>query len=248
MKELDVLVVGAADSLEAFGAARLGAQVSLVSHFAHESDLQRKVARLKDEGIHMFDDESAPGELVKAARVALLSMAAPLPTISSVLTIAAQNKTTTILDGVPESGLPDGLFDKIDLLRPLGVHAKSRVEAVELAQNFLKRGVKAVLLEVVGEGHLIVTSQNRELWLPWFENHPGSQPQEVHDVMFAALAVALAEGHNLFRAALFANAAATLGARRVAGVAGLPGRDEVLELLNAHNFGPMHDLTADSAA
>jgi ribokinase len=131
----------------------------------------------------------------------------------------------------------------VDVIRPnaaeaetlTGITVSDRESAREAAHVLLGRGVRAVAVQA-GEGGNLLVWQQGERWLPKL---PVSTVDATGagDAFAAALAVCLAEGASLEEAGTFANAAAALATMALGAQAGLPRREQVLQLLQQQKDG-----------
>lgn len=159
------------------------------------------------------------------AQAVVLSLEVPLPTVLRAAELAAHHGVPVILNPAPAATLPRALLEKVTYLTP------NESEAQLLGGDsaaLLACGVGAVITTLGASGAHVVAAGYEER-LPAY---PVTAVDTVAagDCFTAALAVALAEGHSLRQAVLFASAAAALKVTRKGAQAGLPSREEVEQL------------------
>jgi ribokinase len=180
-------------------------------------------------------DVEAMRKWFRGASVAMFQLENPLPTIAAALALARQEGVTTILDPAPAQKLPTGFLSFVDILTPnenealklLGRPGDSVTiaEAPEIAASLLELGPRTVILKLGPEGCFIKHPD-------WEEHVPGFPVKPLDttaagDTFNAGLAVALAQGAPLSRAAVFANAAAAISVTRAGAQPSAPARQEV---------------------
>lgn len=182
-------------------------------------------------------EQAAP--TVEAARVLLTQLEVPLESVNAAVRLGHRAQAQILLDPAPPTNLPDDFLRMVDVVKPnageaeslTGVRVQDRNSARRAAQQLLDRGLKAVAIQAGDEGDVLVWREG-ERWLPRLPVE-SVDATGAGDAFAAALAVALAEGHSLAEAGVFANAAAALTTIRLGAQAALPRRQEV-EALLAH--------------
>jgi len=185
------------------------------------------------------DDVRAAADALRSARVVLLQLGVPLPTVAEAIRIGRSAGARIVLDPGPPAPLPDDLLSQIDLIRPncseahalTGVVVLDRDSARAAALALLRRGAGAVAVQA-GDGGDLLSWRDGELWLPRFEV-PRLDATGAGDAFASAFAVALAEGRSLAEAGPFASAAAALATTVLGAQASLPRRAAVLALLES---------------
>ncbi len=135
-------------------------------------------------------------------------------------------------------GPADALLRHVSVLTPNETEAErltgirvANLKTAELsARTLLKRGVKAVILTLGSNGAWIATHESQQ-------HVPGFKVKAVDttaagDTFTGALAVALAEGQPLLRAARFANAAAALSVTKRGAQDSVPRLRDIHRLLH----------------
>jgi ribokinase len=182
-------------------------------------------------------DVEAALDTMSDARMVLLQLELPLPTVQAAARAAHARGLQVLLDPAPAQPLPGELLQDVDILLPnqgeAGLLARlpvvSLVEARDAARRLLTRGPRTVLIKLGADGVLIVDAAG--------DRHvAGHRVATVDttaagDCLAGALAVALIEGQPLDRAVAFANAAAALSTTRPGAQDSMPSRPEVDALL-----------------
>jgi ribokinase len=196
------------------------------------------------------EDVRAAAEAIRAARVVLVTLEAPLDAVGEALRLAADGGARIVLDPAPPAPLPDELLRLVDVIRPdaaeaetlTGIRPRDRATARAAAERLVARGAGAAAVQAGDAGDLLVwrepadgppgggTGALRERWLPRLPV-AGVDATGAGDAFAAGLAVALAEGRPLEAAGALANAAAALATTELGAQAGLPRRAAVEALL-----------------
>jgi ribokinase len=184
-------------------------------------------------------DAERAGAPLRAARVALFQLEAPVETVMAAARIARGAGARVVLDPAPAVPLPDELLRMVDVIRPnageakvlTGVKVTGRASARRAAECLLARGAAAACVQA-GEGGDLLVWRDGEEWLPWYRVE-SVDSTGAGDAFAAALSVMLAEGRPLEVAARFASAAAALTTTKLGAQDALPSRQAVLVLLQA---------------
>jgi ribokinase len=182
-------------------------------------------------------DIAAAGEVIANARVLLVQLEVPVETVGTAVRLARASGARVVLDAAPPRPLPEELLQDVHVLRSNSVEAEALTgieivdgaSARQAAANLMRRGVQAAIIGAPG-GNLLLSAE----WELWFPHYPVQTVDTTGsgDAFSAALAVCLSRGDDLPRAARFASAAAALKATRLGPQAGLPRREEVLQMLS----------------
>jgi ribokinase len=183
------------------------------------------------------DDVRGAAAAIRAARVLLVQLEAPLECVLEAARIAREAGAPIVLDPAPAIPLPDELLRLVSVVRPnareagvlTGVEVRDVATAREAAWSLLARGVGAIVVQAGEEGNLLVDREG-ELFLPELAVHTVDSTG-AGDALAAALATLIAEGRPLSVAARFANAAAAHATTVLGAQAGLPRRSDVEALL-----------------
>jgi ribokinase len=178
-------------------------------------------------------DVEASLESMPDARMVLLQLELPLPTVQAAARTAHARGLQVMLDPAPAQPLPRELLQDVDILLPnqgeagllAGLPVVSLVEARDAARRLLTHGPRTVLIKLGADGVLIVDAAG--------DRHIAGRrvvavdTTAAGDCLAGALAVALIEGQPLDRAVAFANAAAALSTTRPGAQDSMPSRAEV---------------------
>ncbi|MFI1292902.1 ribokinase [Streptomyces sp. NPDC020792] len=261
---------GGKGSNQAIAAARLGAEVSLLTAVG-DDDFGRSARELwQREGVgaeHVLTAEAptmvgfilvepsgenriaiAPGALdeldaaavapfraeIASADILVVSMEIPEEAVVAALRLGRETGTPTLLNPAPARPLPDECWPLIDVITPnqteapvlLGLDEGHGLGDGELVRALRERTGGAAVLTRGGEGALIAQASG----VTAVPAHPAPAVVDTTgagDSFTAALAVALAEGQPLERAAGFAAAAGAHTVTIAGVVPALPTRDQL---------------------
>lgn len=184
------------------------------------------------------DDLLTHEDLFRQARVLVLQLELPVPTVQAAIALGHRHGCKIILDPAPATThLPDELF-AVDVISPNVTEAdaitgrKTTEERIDkiVAMDLIARGAKAAVLKLGSKGSLVVSSDGHFYTVGSY-SVPVVDTTAAGDAFTAALAVALAQGKNLHEAARFANAAGALACTRIGAPSAMPTADEVRILM-----------------
>lgn len=175
--------------------------------------------------------------VIESARILLTQLEVPLEPVRLAARLAHQAGAKVVLDPSPPIPLPDEFLGMVSLIKPnareaealTGIQVHDRESARNAAKRLLERGVGAVSVQAGEAGNLIVTSQD-EYWFPKIPVH-SVDATGAGDAFAATLAVGLLEERPWSEIGAWASAAAALKTTKLGAQAGLPTREQVLELL-----------------
>jgi ribokinase len=187
-------------------------------------------ANITDADIEMASDQ------IRNADFLLLQLEINLDALEKVISIAHESSTKVILNTAPAQALPDALFQKIDIVTPneseasvlTGINVVNYEDARKAAGEFLKKGVKGVVITMGSHGAYVTDGNSEEIIEPI--------PVDVIDTTGAGDAfnggfvMALAEGKDIFEAARYGNAAGALAVTKAGTAPAMPYRRELLAL------------------
>ena len=185
-------------------------------------------------------DVTPAAPAIGAAKVLLIALETPTPSVTEAIRLAREGGTHIILDPARPAALPRELEEQlrhVHIIKPnaseaqalTGLDVHDRASARRAAEQLLRRGVGAVAIQAGDEGDLLVWVDG-EQWLPRLPV-ASVDATGAGDAFAAALGVMMAEGRPLAEAGLFANAAAALTTTKLGAQAALPRRAEVEALL-----------------
>lgn len=144
-----------------------------------------------------------------------------------------------IFDPAPAQGINGEIFQYVDYLTPneKEIEALSKeffgefLSIEKVAENFLKLGVKNVIVKLGDKGALLV-NKNGEKHFPAFRVK-AVDTTAAGDVFNGAFAVALSEGKQPEEAVVFGMAAAAISVTKVGAQSSVPSREEIDKFLGA---------------
>ena len=181
------------------------------------------------------EDVEASRDHFEGARLVLLQLENPLPTIVAAARAARRAGARVILDPAPAQSLPDELLRLTDVLTPNETEAAilaglppGRVDvphAMAIAHSLKERGAATVIVKLGDQGCVLIDEGVAD-------HFPAPRVEAVDttaagDVFNAALAVGLSEGMDLGVACRFANRAAAVSVSRMGTQVAAPTREEV---------------------
>jgi ribokinase len=174
--------------------------------------------------------------LIARADVLLMQFESAVECVVEAAAIARKHEVKVVLDPAPPTKFPRELLKLIYAIRPnsaeaeflTGVKVKDRASARRAAQVLLKRGVQIAAIQAGEEGDLVVSRD--EEFLVRRVKVKAVDATGAGDAFAAGLAVAIAEGMPLAKAAHFANVTAALSTTKFGAQAGMPKRREVEQL------------------
>lgn len=181
-------------------------------------------------------DVEAALPAIETAHCVIIQLEIPLETVAHAIALAHRSGVRVILNPAPvrhTHPLPTALLSEVDVLIPneheaanlLGYASSEGLEMEALARQLLALGPKQIVITLGGEGCLLASANGIQR-LPAVPVVP-VDTTAAGDCFTGALAVGLAEGHDLEFAALFACRAAALSVTRSGAQPSLPTRDEL---------------------
>jgi len=164
----------------------------------------------------------------------------PAKTVELAAELANGFKVPFILDPAPAQKLSAELLEMVDVLTPNETEAQILTDIVvtdedspsgvtktahTAAENLLSSGVKAVILTMGAKGFLLATKNQTE-FVPAIKVD-AVDATAAGDAFTGALAFGLAQGQELFEAALFANCVAALSVTKMGAQSSMPTKQEV---------------------
>lgn len=169
---------------------------------------------------------------IPEARVLLIQLEVPLPSVIAVAEQAKRRGMTTILNPAPAALLPDELVRLCDVIVP----NEHEVELIGGVDALLERGVRSVVVTLGGAGVSVTQSdapdQERSWVQPAFDVDP-IDTTGAGDAFCGALAARLASGDDLRDAVRWAAAAGALATTTAGAVPSLPHASETTRLLGS---------------
>ena len=176
--------------------------------------------------------------LLPQAKVVLLELGIPIPTVLEALRQAKQHNCQVVLDPAPaQSRLPEELYSLVDIITPNEIEASQLVgftvdgiTTARQAASFLHQmGVKTVIITLGSQGAFCSTPEESF----WAKPIPAKVLDTVAagDAFNGALAVALAQGKSLKEAVEWGNVAGALAVTKPGAQPSLPDEASFLALL-----------------
>jgi ribokinase len=165
------------------------------------------------------------------ARVLLVQLEVPLPSVIAVVQKAKDRGMTTILNPAPAVSLPDELIRVCDLIIP----NEHEVELIGGVDALLERGARDLVLTLGAEGVCVTRSsrspEGEDSWSqPAFDVHP-IDTTGAGDAFCGSLAARIASGEDLRGAVRWAAAAGALATTTPGAVPSLPYALDTEQLL-----------------
>lgn len=180
----------------------------------------------------------------RRARILLLQLETPLPTVAAAIELAAASGVRVVLNPAPARPLPAQLLRRVYLLTPnqseaellTGVTVDGEVAAAKAAGRLLARGVQNVIITMGLHGAFVAGKDLRQM-IPGFKVK-AVDATGAGDVFNGTLAVALAQGQSLLEAAKFACASAAISVTRFGAQPSAPRRKEIQAMLATGKVRP----------
>ncbi len=171
--------------------------------------------------------------LIEASQVLVVEFGVPSPTVECVVAIAKKAGVTTLVNPAPARPVKDAFYENVDVIVPNETEAEALTGLKlcgpgglrDAARFFHDRDAARVVI-TLGEKGVFVSDGCRSTLIP------GHAVKTVDttgagDAFIGGLACGLAEGRDIFQAALFANAAAALSVTRPGAAQSMPARSDV---------------------
>ncbi len=162
----------------------------------------------------------------------------PLETVEFAAQLANNSGVPFILDPAPAQKLTPELLKMVDVLTPNETEAQiltgievtsNRDSACTAAKKLLEYGVKSVILTMGAKGFLLANDDMMEFVSAVKVN--AVDATAAGDAFTGSLAVGLAQGWELFDAALFANQVAALSVTKMGAQSSMPAREAVEDFM-----------------
>jgi ribokinase len=175
--------------------------------------------------------------LFRSARVVLLQLEIPVPTVARAAALGRQAGAAVILNPAPARKLPSSMLRSVDILTPneteaellSGVRVRDERSAAAAAKRLLSLGVGVVIVTLGSRGCLLVTEET-------VSHFPARKVKPVDttaagDAFNGALAAGLAGGKHLSEAIVFAGAVAAFSVTRMGAQTSMPSSSELRAFL-----------------
>lgn len=188
------------------------------------------------------EDMKKVEHVISSCDIFLTQLETNLDSIISGINTASRNGALVVLNTAPVQTIPEGLLKKVDIVTPneieasylTGVEVKDLCSAAEASKVFLKRGVKAVVITMGKSGSYVNDGKN-ELHIPPLPVK-AVDTTGAGDAFTGGLVTALSEGKDIFSAARFGTAAASISITRYGTAPAMPYSDEILKMCKEFNI------------
>ena len=192
------------------------------------------------------DDVKKAQSSIASSGALVAQLEIPLETVEFAARLANDFGVLFILDPAPAQKLSPELLKMVDVLTPNETEAQiltgievtsNRDSACTAAKKLLEYGVKSVILTMGAKGFLLANDDR-------MESVPAVKVDAVDataagDAFTGSLAVGLAQGWELFDAALFANQVAALSVTKMGAQSSMPTKEEVESFVRAVREPPL---------
>ena len=188
-----------------------------------------------------------------SAAVVLTQLEIPVAAAEGAMARGRARGAVTILNPAPVRPLPGSILQLVDIITPNQSEARvlagrspdEALDAVEIARDLIRRGVKQVVMTLGEKGALIVTASSSR-------HVPALRITAVDttgagDAFNAGLAMALACDAGLEGAVQFAVVTGGLAVSKEGVIPSLPHRDEVLRCYRQNDVNPPDWFSTDSS-
>jgi ribokinase len=163
----------------------------------------------------------------------LLQLEVPMPVVAAAVAAGRAAGVLSVLDAGPPNVLPQEVLSGVDVLSPnetearaiLGEAVDATMASEEIADRLIAAGARSVVLKLGAEGALVAMPEALER-VKAFPVEP-VDTTGAGDAFTAALAVTLAEGHDIIWAATVGAAAGALAATVFGAAPSMPTREKV---------------------
>ena len=184
------------------------------------------------------DDLIAQEELIARAKVVVLQLELPVPTVLQAIRLARKHGVKTVLDPAPAAADTPTELLKVDIITPNHIEAGMMAgepiadvrSAKTVAAALVSEGPEAVVVTIGEKGAVLVDKSDR------IRHFPAPKVGIVDttaagDAFTGALSVAIARDEKLSDAIRYANAAGALACTKFGAQPAMPNRREVEQLL-----------------
>ena len=178
-------------------------------------------------------DVAKAEKAIANARIVIVQLEIPLAAVKAAAALAVEAGVRVLLNPAPAQKLPDSLLRQVSVFTPNEVEAEfysgirivTADDARRAAEKLIVMGLETVIVTLGALGSFVATKTESRL-MPGFLITPVDL-MGAGDAYNGALAVALAEGKNVFEAATFANAAGVIAASRLGAQPSAPQRADI---------------------
>ena len=192
-----------------------------------------------------YDEVERTRSIMGDSGLLLTQLETNVDAVEHVIAIAKETGTMVVLNPAPVQPIPDQLYPLIDIITPneveasilTGVKVATPDDAVEASRVFLDRGVKNVVITLGAQGVLVTDGKT----VSHFPNYDVEvlDSTGAGDAFSGGLVAALAEGKDLFSAAMFGNVVANLSVQRLGTSVAMPSREEIDDFIQRIDRSPV---------
>lgn len=181
------------------------------------------------------EDVDAAEELFDEAKIVLLQLETPIPTVTKAAELGKKHGAYVILNPAPapKEPLPNSLLENVDLIIPneteagdiSGIDIKTPEDVEKAMAEIQKLGVKDVIITVGSKG-VYAKIDGKLIQVPAFKVK-AVDTTAAGDTFCGALSVSLCNGKKLDEAILYANKASSISVTRRGAQVSMPYKNEV---------------------
>jgi ribokinase len=199
-------------------------------------------ARLSPADIDTAQDE------IFSANVLLVQLESPIEAIRSAVIKSHEKNTIVILNPAPAQSLDQNLLQEIDIITPnkveaemiTGIKVTDEGSLRSIVKKFFEYGIKNVLI-TLGSNGIFAGLPNNMKFIPAFKVSP-IDSTGAGDVFSGSFAAFLAEGMSIEKAAMMANASASISVTRMGAQESAPYRIEIENFITANSSSAVEVL------
>ena len=182
--------------------------------------------------------------LFEQRSVVLLQLEIPMQAVRRSLELARAARAISILNPAPFVAGVEKIVSLADIVTPnqaeasalAGIHVTDETSACEASKHLLEMGVGTAIITLGSEGSF-VASQTEARYLPPYRIKSVVDTTGAGDVYNGALAAALNDGADVFAAADFASAAASMSVMQPTASNCAPSKTQVIAFQNEQHTG-----------
>jgi len=185
-------------------------------------------------------------QCISSSRFLLTQLETNVDAIEQVVEIAHKNQVQIILNPAPVRPITDALLQKVDIITPNEVEARIltgvtidtksprlETQAKKAADYFFAKGVGAVIITLGSKG--VFVSNGKRAKILTAPKVKVVDTTGAGDAFNGGLVTAMAEGKDIFEAAAFANALASISVTRMGTAPSMPTRQEIDQFIETHS-------------
>lgn len=188
------------------------------------------------------EDIAALEPLVAKSDYLLLQLEVNIDADEAIIDMAKRHGVQVILNTAPVAPITDEMLAKVDIVTPneveaeilTGIPVTDEAKALQAAEVFFAKGVKAVVITLGSRGVFVATRQaHRMISVPKVKV---LDTTGAGDAFNGGFVTALSEGKDIWQAAKFANALASVAVQRMGTTPAMPTRAEIEAFIKAHQM------------